>query len=206
MCVLSKTEEEDVGIRSKDSNWSITYFQEQEQVNECLKVQILFSSSITRLPSSRLAGTVLPWNQGLQSHSITFVTVQTYHFFSKQVSRLCHKLSYLLSLFCFVVLESLELFGLMHVSSFASIIKNINELICVKYLKHGRHLININFLFSAWVSGPTHYFSLENLRGEIGSNRILQTSIKHCHFLKTDVLLLLEHITAICYSSIFMNT
>lgn len=68
-----------------------------------------------------------------------------------------------------MVLESLELFGLMHVSSFASIIKNINELICVKYLKHGRHLININFLFSAWVSGPTHYFSLENLRGEIGS-------------------------------------
>lgn len=206
MCVLSKTEEEDIWIRSKDSNWNITYFQEQEQVNECLKVQILFSSSITRLPSSRLAGTVLPWNQGLYSHSIMFVIVQTYRFFSKQVSRLCHKLSYLLSLFCFVVLESLELFGLMHVSSFASIIKNINinELIGVKYLKHGRHLININFL--CWVSGPTHYFSLEDLRGEIGSNRILQTSIKHCHFLKTDVLLLLEHITAICYSSTFMNT
>ena len=86
--------------------------------------------------------------------SITFVTAQTYHLFFK-IALKSFIYYYFFSPFCFVVPESLELFGLMHINTSA------------KYPKHGRHLININFLFSAWDSEPIHSFSMEDLRREI---------------------------------------
>lgn len=94
------------------------------------------------------------WNQGIYSHKHLFLI---YRFVFKILSRLCHELSYFLSPFCFVIFESLDLFGLMNtVPSFAFIMKNINinDLVYIKYLGHGGHKININFLLSAWAPEP----------------------------------------------------
>lgn len=91
---------------------------------------------------SQAAFLTLGWNRGehgtrddmtTRSCGSVFRSVSLFFFFSFQNSYQGFVISYLLSPFRFVVLESLELLGLIHtVPSFAF----INNLLCINYLEH----------------------------------------------------------------------